>query len=138
MAGKYGANQYKQTAVKTANRGQILLMLYEAAMRNVKKAMECIDQGDLSGKGVAIGKTHDIVNELTNSLDFEIGGSLAGELERLYNFMVEQLVKANLENSREPLEATYKLLDTLYSAWKVAVEQYNREQAANPAKKASE
>lgn len=129
MAGGYGANQYKQTAVKTANRGQLLLMLYETAMRHTKRAIECIEKGDIAGKGQAIGKIHDIVNELTNSLDFQVGGSLAGELERLYNFMVEQLIKANTENVKQPLESVHQLLDTLYSGWKVAVEKFNSEQA---------
>ncbi len=117
----YGAKQYKQMAVKTANRGQILLMLYEAAIQNVKKASICIEKGDLAGKGVAIGKAHDIVNELLNTLDFEVGGDIARNLERLYNFMIEQLVKANMTNTKEPLNAVQKNLETLLDAWKVAV-----------------
>ncbi len=118
-----GANQYKQTAVKTASKGQILLMLYEAAIRNVKKASECIDRKDIAGKGMAIGKAHDIVNELATSLDFNTGGDIARDLERLYNFITSQLVKANIENSKEALQSVEKLLETLLSGWRVAVEQ---------------
>jgi flagellar protein FliS len=123
MANNFGANQYKQTAVKTANRGQIVIMLYEAAIQNVKKAAVAIDQKDIPAKGMAIGKAHDIINELLNTLDFEVGGNIAKDLERLYNFMTEQLVKANLEISKEPLQTVQKLLETLLEGWKGAVNQ---------------
>ncbi len=126
MSNNYGANQYKQTAILTANRGQILLMLYEAAIKNVKKATIAIEKKDLSAKGLALGKALDIVNELLNTLDFEVGGEIARNLEGLYNFMTEQLIKANMENNKEPLAAVQKLLETLLSAWKVAVDQVNK------------
>jgi len=131
MAGNYGANQYKQTSIKTANRGQILIMLYETAIRNVKKASECIEKKDITGKGKAILKTHDIINELMNTLDFEVGGQIARDLERLYNFMAEQLIKANVENKKEPLQQVQKLMETLLEGWRVAVDQVNRGQASN-------
>ena len=126
MAGNFGANQYKQTAVKTANRGQILIMLYEAAVKNVKKASECIDRKDLAGKGLAIVKAHDIINELNNTLDFEVGGQIAKDLERLYFFMTDQLIKANMESKKEPLQQVQKLLETLLEGWRGAVDQVNR------------
>lgn len=135
MAGNQGANQYKQMAIKTANKGQILIMLYEAAIQNVKKASLCIDKKDLAGKGQHIVKAHDIINELNSTLNFEIGGDIARDLERLYNFMGEQLVKANVQNSKEPLQAVAKLLETLLSGWRVAVVQAQKDQA-NPAQTA--
>src|SRR3954462_7517551 len=113
MSGNYGSNQYKQTAVKTANRGQLLIMLYEAAIQNVKKATIATENKEYSKKGAAIGKAHDIINELLNTLDFEVGGSVARDLERLYNFIIEQLVKANIDNSIEKLKSVQKILETL-------------------------
>jgi flagellar protein FliS len=120
MANNY-ANQYKQTAVKTANRGQIVIMLYEGAIQNVKKATIAVEKKDIKTKGMAIGKAHDIINELLNTLDFEVGGQIAKDLERLYNFMTEQLVKANLDSSKEPLQTVQKLLETLLEGWRGAV-----------------
>ena len=123
MAGNQGANQYKQMAIKTATPGQVLIMLYEGAIQHVKKATICIETKDIAGKGKHIGKAHDIVNELTNTLNFEVGGEIAHDLERLYNFMSGQLVKANMESTKEPLLAVQKLLETLLAGWKVAVQQ---------------
>ncbi len=123
---KSGASQYRQMAVKTANRGQVLLMLYEGAIQHVKRAILAVDKKDIAGKGVSIGKAHDIINELMNTLDFEVGGQVAIDLDRLYHFMTEQLVKANLESSKDPLVQVQKLLETLLSGWKQAVEQVNK------------
>lgn len=126
MAGNQGANQYKQMAIKTANRGQLLLMLYEAAIQNLKKATLALEKKDIAGKGVAIGKAHDIVNELLNTLDFEVGGDIARDLERLYIFMIEQLIKANFENNKDPLIHVQKIMENLLSAWREAVDQVNK------------
>ena len=122
----YGANQYKNMAIKTANRGQILIMLYEAAIQNLKKACVAIDKKDHSKKGLFIGKAHDIINELSNTLDFEVGGEIARNLERLYNFMTERLVKGNLENSKDHLVTVQNLLETLLTGWRGAIDQVNQ------------
>ena len=126
MSNNYGANHYKQMSIKTASRGQLLIMLYESAIQNVKKATKALNENNIAAKGTAIGKVHDIINELLNTLDFEVGGDIARELERLYNFMLQQLISANIENSKEKLMCVQKLLETLLEAWREAVEQMNK------------
>ncbi len=123
------ANQYKQTAIKTASPGQVLLMLYEGAIQHLRKAVDCMDKKDIAGKGKFIGKAHDIVNELTATLDFNVGGEIAKDLERLYNFISSQLIKANMENSKDTLVQVIKLLETLLAGWRGAVEQVQKGQA---------
>lgn len=123
MSNYQKANQYKQTSVMTASRGQLLIMLYEAAIRNTKLAIQGLEKKDVVTKGKHIGKTHDILNELVNTLDFNVGGQIAKDLERLYNFMIDRLIKGNLENNAEHLKEVQKLLETLLDAWKVAVAQ---------------
>ena len=126
MSNNYGANQYKQMSIKTASPGAILIMLYEAAIKNVRLAGIAIEKKDVSAKGVHIGKAHDIINELNNTLNFEVGGEIALNLERLYNFMTEQLVQANIENSSEKLANVQKVLENLLEGWRGAVEQVNK------------
>src|SRR4051812_33318911 len=126
MSNPYKAGQYKEMSIKTASRGQILIMLYEGAIQNIRKASMAIDKNDLKQKGVFIGKAHDIVNELLNTLDFEVGGEIARDLERLYNYIIYELMKANLENSKDKLENSRKILETLLEGWKTAVDQVNK------------
>ena len=101
MTAKPGAHAYKQTGIKTATRGQLLIMLYESAIQHLRKASVAIDAKDLSAKGLAIGKTHDILNELMNTLNHEVGGEISQNLERLYAFMIEQLIAANTAGMTE-------------------------------------
>ncbi|MBI2607079.1 MAG: flagellar export chaperone FliS [Deltaproteobacteria bacterium] len=123
MGNNYGFNKYKQTSVTTASRGQVLLMLYESSIKYTKMAIEAMKAKDLARKGQAILKIQDIINELSLSLNHEVGGDISRELERLYLFMVEQITQANIRNDVKPLETTQKLLETLYDGWKGAVEQ---------------
>lgn len=119
----YGLNRYKTTSVTTASRGQVLLMLYEGCIKFCKLAIEATKARDLAGKGTYILKVQDIINELSLTLNHEQGGDIAKELERLYNYMVDQLTEANIKNDHKPLEIVLKLLETLYEGWAQAVQQ---------------
>ncbi len=125
----YGAKNYKQMQITTASPAQILIMLYEGAIQNVKKAILAIEQKNTAEKGKYIGKAHDIINELTVSLNHEVAGQIAKDLERLYNFMVTQLLKANVENDKEALVTVQKNLETLLDGWKGAVAQFQKDAA---------
>jgi len=126
MSNNYGVNKYKQTSVTTASRGQVLLMLYEGAIRFTKLAIEGVKKNDRVQKGTYIVKVQDIVNELSLSLNHEVGGDISKELDRLYNYIIEQLTEANVKNDAKPLEVILKLLETLHDGWKVAVDQYSK------------
>jgi flagellar protein FliS len=116
-------NAYRQTAVTTASKEQVLIMLYEGAIKQLRKASECCQKNDLAGKGTAVGKAHDIVNELSNSLDFAVGGEVAKNLERLYGFMIEQITQGNINNDADKFDQARGMLETLLEGWKGAVAQ---------------
>lgn len=123
----YGLGAYKKTSVHTASKEQILLMLYQAAIKNCKKAMEAIDERDIAKKGEFIGKLQDIVIELNNSLDFEIGGNISQELSSLYDFILFSSTQANIKIDKEPLEGCLNVLTTLYDGWSEAIKQLKKD-----------
>lgn len=123
----YGAKNYRNMQINTASPTQILILLYEGAIQNVRKAIHAIEKGNIADKGKYITKAHDIINELAVSLNHEVGGTIAQDLERLYNFMIAQLLKANIETNKEPLQAVLKNLETLLDGWKGAVVQFQKE-----------
>ena len=123
MSNNYGVNKYKQTSVTTASKGQVLLMLYEGAIKFCRQAIEATKTNRRADKGIYILKIQDILNELSLTLDHNVGGDISKELEKLYNFMVMQITEANIKNDPKPLEVTLKLLETLYDGWKGAVDK---------------
>ncbi len=131
----YGLGAYKKTSVNTASKEQILLMLYQAAIKNCKKAMEAIDAKNIPDKGIYIGKLQDIVIELNNSLDFEVGGDIAKELSSLYDYILFSSTQANIKIDKEPLEGCLSVLTTLYQGWNEAVKKLKSENAQKPAPK---
>lgn len=125
---KNAAQKYKQTSVQSASKEKLLLMLYEGAIRFMKLAVIAIDKKDIAGRGMNIGRAFDIVNELNNTLNHEVGGEIAKNLEQLYMFISEQLTKANATGQKKPLEDALKIMETLYSGWVEALEKIKREE----------
>ena len=117
----YGIGAYKKTSVNTASKEQILLMLYQTAIKSCKKAIDAIEAKDIPKKGEHIGKLQDIVIELNNSLDYEIGGEIAKELSSLYDYILFSSTQANLKIDKAPLESCLKVLNTLYDGWREAI-----------------
>jgi len=109
--------QYQQTQITSANQKTLIVMLYGGAMRFVAEARSHILKNDLAGKGVAIGKAADIINELQNSLNFDVGGEIAPQLSNLYVHMNQHLTEANFSNQTQHLDRVLDLLGSLKDAW---------------------
>ncbi|MAV91092.1 MAG: flagellar export chaperone FliS [Bdellovibrionaceae bacterium] len=127
---KSAYQKYKTTSVQSASREKLLLMLYEAAIRFIKKALKAIDEKDIAERGLNIGKAYDIFMELNNTLDHKSGGEIALNLEQLYMFLTDQLTQANIKGDRKPLEDALKITETLYSGWVEAIESLKKQEEA--------
>ena len=121
--------KYKQTAVESASREKLLLMLYEGAIKFVKRALIACEKDDVAARCENIGRAYDIVLELMNTLDFKVGGEVAENLEQLYMFITDELTRANITGKDEHLKNVLKILETLYDGWKEAVELIKKNDA---------
>jgi len=117
----YGLGAYKKTSINTARKEEILLMLYEAAIKFCKKSIDAINEKNIAKKGEYIGRLQDIIIELNNSLDHKIGGSIAEELSRLYDYIFYSSTLANINMDTKPLEGCLDVLTTLYDGWTNAI-----------------
>lgn len=124
-----GYNQYKKTAVQSASREKLLLMLYEGAIKFTKQAKMAMEEKKIAEKGMLIGRAFDIVMELNNTLDHKIGGDLAVQLEQLYMYITEQYTQANITNNPEHLDNALGVLNTLHEGWVEAIQQMKQEAA---------
>ncbi len=116
------AQAYFQTKVNTTDQGQLLLLLYDGALRFLQQAREKMLVKDYAAKGIFISKVIDILNELTNTLNLEKGGTLAENLNNLYFLCTTRLLQANLKMNVEQLDNVTTILTGLRSAYAEIIE----------------
>jgi flagellar protein FliS len=119
--GKKGLGRYQDMKVHTASPAQIMIMLYDGAIRFSLQAKKKIEEKDYESKGIFISKTQAIIDELMNSLDFNVLPELCGRLQQLYIYMNEKLTDANIKLNAESIDEVVNLLTTLRDAWKEAL-----------------
>lgn len=112
-----GAKAYLQTQVNTVNRIEVLLMLYDAAVKNLTQAKEMIEENKPAEKGMLISKALDIIGELDSSLNADKGGEIAQNLHTLYFYCNTRLLKANLKMDTTLIDEVISILGGLREAF---------------------
>jgi flagellar secretion chaperone FliS len=123
---------YRTIATQTAPPGQLVLMLYEGAIRFLEQALADFDQADPLEFNATIHnnvrRAQDILTELNNSLDLSQGGDLAATLRGLYGYMHRQLTLSNTRKTPEGIHDNISRLTVLRDAWS----QMLRQQGSGP------
>jgi flagellar protein FliS len=119
--GQSSFQRYRAVKIQTASPAQIMIMLYDGAIRFALIANKKIEEKDYAGKGTYLGKVQAILSELMSSLDFFVAPELCERLEQLYLYMMERLTKANLDLTTEPVDEVVELLKTLRDGWSEAL-----------------
>ena len=121
------ARSYREVAVTTATPGNLVLMLFDGALRFLSLALHGFQNESISGRNEEIHnnliKTQRILRELQCSLDLKVGGDFGTTMFALYDFMIDQLQKANLAKEAAPIQTVERLLGELRDAWAQMLEQ---------------
>ena len=124
------ANAYMQTQVTTTNQAEVLIMLYDGAIKFLNRAKDCIEAKDVAGKGRLISKALDIINELDCSLAVETGGELADNLHNLYFYCSSRLLMASLKMNSTIVDEVLVCLSGLRNAYHEIMTQPEAQAAA--------
>lgn len=104
--------------VPSASPHELILMLYEGAVKAILFAKMYMSQNEIAPKCEMIAKAIAIIDQgLKISLDEKVGGELAQNLKALYDYMCSQLLLANLHNEPKYLDEVSQLLGELKGAW---------------------
>ena len=121
------AKSYRSVAVTTATPGQLVLMLYDGALRFLATAARGFELTSTGEKYETINnnllKTQLILRELQTSLDLKAGGEFAKTMWALYDFMLDQLRTANMQKVAGPIQTVEGLILELRGAWAQMLEQ---------------
>lgn len=120
-------NSYAQVGVETgvlnASPERLITLLFDGATNAIRQAQEHLASGNISARGQAISKAINIVqNGLRTGLNTEAGGELALNLADLYDYVVRQLLDANLQADGTKLELALTLLSNIADAWHTSVD----------------
>jgi flagellar protein FliS len=138
MNGKNAHNTYQSVQVTTTDKGRLLLMMYEGAIKFLRQAKAGLEENDIAKFCRFLSKGQAIIAELMNTLDFEKGGTIARDLDRLYDFMLFYLTEANLYRDAKRINKTISLIETIYAAYKDIIEgNKNAQMPATPVKEDS-
>lgn len=108
--------KYQQVNITTADPLQIVVLLYEGAIKNLNQWLLLTGTDDELASARLI-RTQEIINYLRVSLDHAQGGEIAFNLERLYDYMRDRLNEANLNRDRGKVQEVINLLQTLLEGW---------------------
>lgn len=110
---------YKETKVRTASQGKLIVMLYDEALKQLDAAIGGLENQSKQLDMIhnAILKAQDIITELMVSLDFDRGGEIAKNLFNLYMFFNRQLMESNVKKEIEPVKDVRRLMCDLRDAW---------------------
>ncbi|MFZ5810706.1 MAG: flagellar export chaperone FliS [Thermodesulfobacteriota bacterium] len=114
------ARAYLKTQVNTTSQGDILILLYEGALKYLAQAKEKIAARDYAAKGILISRALDILTELQSSLNAQKGGELADNLQRLYFYCSRRLLLANLKMDTDIIDEVIRILSGLSEAFRTA------------------
>ena len=119
----YGANinRYKKNKVLLSDPGEILLALYDGAIKFCKQARIAIESNNPSQKGQKIGSVMAILTELSATLDHDRAPELCENLARLYDYLIDRLQTASSEMDVAALDEVTVHLEKLRETWGEAV-----------------
>ncbi|OFI06504.1 flagellar protein FliS [Clostridium acetireducens DSM 10703] len=115
-----GYNAYQKNSVNFASKEQLLLMLVEGAVKFSKIAKNALEEKDNKKAHENLVKTQNIFYELMVTLDVNKGGEWAENLMRIYDFIISQLVQANVKKDVKILNETIPLIEDIRDTWNEA------------------
>jgi flagellar protein FliS len=118
MSTHASVRQYQQAQFQTVDRGQLLLLMFEGGERFLSQAEQKIAGGDVPGFLNALGRGQAVIAELLSTLDHQRGGEIATNLDRLYRFMLDHLLQANIAKSGRHVGQVRRILGIIGGAYR--------------------
>jgi flagellar protein FliS len=130
--GRY-SQAYKKAAVSTVDQRRLIVMLYDGAIRFLTVAVDKMKKSETyeAHRNLIRGKS--IIAELLASLNMDAGGEIARNLQRLYTYMFNELIDANLNNDVGKVGMVIGLLKELRVGWQGVKGESQEVEAKRPA-----
>lgn len=115
-----GFRAYQKTEVVTADPKKLVILCYEAAISSLKLAKTKLYAREYEAKGNAVQNALDLLNELRAALNFEKGGEISKNLDRLYAYWTQHIIKADMSRDPQGFDPVVSMLEEIKGALEVA------------------
>ncbi len=120
--------QYQKQGIMTASPGELVVKLYDGCIKFVQIAKLALEKGDPAGAHTAFIRAQDILTELSSSLDMNYA-EISQPLFELYDFLLNELITANVSKDGAHLADCVEILTELREAW-ATIAKTNRNHVA--------
>jgi len=117
VTGARGADVYRRTEVESSSPLELVVRLYDGAIKYVLEAREGIADNDVRKRTNGVSRALAIIAELQNTLNVKDGGEVARELDKLYPYMSTRLLDVTARADDAAADEVLRLLRTLREAW---------------------
>ena len=114
--------QYQASNINTATPEKLMILLFDGAIQFLLKAKTAIAENNFKERSVNIDGARKIIRELMRTIDLENGNDVSKNLFRLYNRMVMNLIKANVQRNSEMIDAVIDDLTNIRWGFQKAIE----------------
>lgn len=108
--------QYNNSKILTASPAELTLMLYEGAIKFCNIAIVAVEEKDIEKAHLNIRKVERIIDYLRQTLDMKY--PVAEHFERIYTYLSQRLIEANMRKEKQILEEINEHLRALRDTWK--------------------
>lgn len=110
-------NEYRKTAVNSASPLQLVVMLYDGALRHLHAGCVAMESKNYFEQNASFTKAQKVLSELMACLDMQKGGEVAHQLMALYTYCYNQIVEANIEDDPAKVRNCEHVLRELRESW---------------------
>jgi flagellar secretion chaperone FliS len=112
---------YKSVAahgmIQEAEPHQLICLLMDGALERLASSRACVERNDYMQKTILLHRVCEIIQELRDSLNHEVGGNIAADLDSLYDYMIRKVLNANLKSDAAAIDEVSALLRPIRDAW---------------------
>jgi len=123
---------YRENAVHGASAIGLVILLFDAAMEDMRRAAAAMQANNLEERATAVRHAMLVLQQLQGTLDFQKGGQVARQFEQFYNLIRAKVLEAQLRNSVELMQQQIRFMSEVRVCW-VEAEKRLRPEAASPA-----
>lgn len=108
---------YQDTAVRGAAPIELVVILYDSAIEDMRRALAAMKKGDVEARSAGVGHALMVLQQLQGTLDFAHGGAAAKQFEQFYNLIRAKLLEAQIRTSADLMQQQIRFMSEVRDCW---------------------